>query len=88
VIALGRWKYYRAKLNAYLVDGSYEFTQGDFKGQIMTPPIDRMGSEPGPGWERLHEPPDPKDNVILAVLYRGGVKEALLQNMSPRALAS
>ena len=35
--AEGKWAIFRAREGAYLVNGSYEFTRGDFRGEIATP---------------------------------------------------
>ncbi len=86
VAASGHWKYYRAKLEAYEVNGSYEFTRGDFKGELATPSVDRLSSEPGPGWERLNEPPTLAPNVMMIVLHHGQAKDALLQEMASKPL--
>lgn len=86
VVARGRWKFYRARLEAYEVNGSYEFTHGDFKGQFATPPIDTWSTEPGPGWERLDVPPAISRNAAMIILHHGNTKEALLQEVGPRGL--
>jgi hypothetical protein len=78
ITAHGRWKFYRARLEAYEVNGSYEFTSGDFKGGIATPSIDRLSAEPGPGWERLERPPSEHGALLVFILYCGDAKEALL----------
>lgn len=56
IVVNGKWKFYRAKIEAYEVNGSYEFTKGNFKGQIAIPAIDRFSEEPGPGWDLLDRP--------------------------------
>jgi len=86
VLASGRWKFYRAKLDAYEVNGSYEFTHGDFKGQFATPPIDTWRNEPGPGWELLDGTLTVSGNVAVLVPHSGNAKQALLNAMGPRAL--
>ena len=86
IVASGQWKFYCAKLRAYEVNGSPEFTTGDFKGQIATPSVDRFSSEPGPGWERLKDPPEATANLATIILYSGNAKEALPQALSPRRL--
>jgi hypothetical protein len=88
VVAMGRWKFYRAKLEAYQVNGSYEFTHADFKGEIATPYVDRLGVEPGPGWERIDAPPAAKSNLIMLFLYHGNAKEALVEMVGTKSLAS
>jgi hypothetical protein len=81
VVAMGRWKFYRAKLEAHELNGSYEFTGRDFKGEIAFPWIDRLSSEPGPGWERLDDAPVLHGNYVLAILSGGNTKEALIRSM-------
>lgn len=48
-----QWAAYRARTEAWLVNGSYNFTGGDFKGSLSTPPIDTWNYNPGPGWEPI-----------------------------------
>jgi hypothetical protein len=86
VVITGRWKFYRAKIEAYEVNGSYEFTHGDFKGQLATPAIDRFSSEPGPGWDLLDQPPEPRGNVAIIILHKGNVKDALLESMGQKVI--
>lgn len=50
-----QWAVYRARTEAWLVNGSYNFTGDDFKGSIATPSIDTQSSDPGPGWELISE---------------------------------
>jgi hypothetical protein len=86
VVVTGTWRFYRAKVEAYDVNGSYEFTKGDFKGRLATPPIDRLSTEPGPGWELLDGPPVLVGNVVMIVLFRGNAKEVLSETLGPRSL--
>lgn len=50
-----QWAIFRARTEAWLVNGSYNFTGEDFKGSIATPSIDTWSSDPGPGWEPIPE---------------------------------
>jgi hypothetical protein len=83
---MGRWKFYRAKLEAYEVNGSYEFTGSDFKGEIAGPWVDRLSAEPGPGWQRIEQPPQATPNLAMIILYRGGMKVALRERLGPRRI--
>jgi hypothetical protein len=82
----GRWKFYRARLEAYAVRGSYEFTRGDFKGEVSTPWIDRLGADPGPGWEQIERPPDTPHNAAFFILYKGNAEQALMAAQGPQSL--
>lgn len=53
--AQSQWAIFRARTEAWLVNGSYNFTGEDFKGSIATPSIDTQSSDPGPGWEPIAE---------------------------------
>jgi Restriction endonuclease len=85
---LGQWKFYRGRLEAHRVRGSYEFTHGDLRGEVATPWIDRLGAEPGPGWERVEQPSSSLQNTALIILYKGNAEEALMASLGPQALAS
>lgn len=47
------WAVHRARMEAWLVNDSYSFTDSDFKDSIATPSIDTWNPEPGPGWEPI-----------------------------------
>lgn len=77
----GGWNYYRGKLEAHLIDGSYSFTSKEFIGTKAIPNIEMWGHPPGEGWEPLEFKPDvSKGHSIIAILYKGGVKEALIEH--------
>jgi hypothetical protein len=88
LIAEGKWVIFRAREGAYLVNGSYEFTRGDFKGEIATPGVDMRSPDPGPGWERLDKPPDRPDSLIVFIRYGGDAEEALREAYGPRPLGA
>lgn len=85
VTAFGRWKFYRARLEAFVVNGSYEFTSKDFKGQIATPAIDRFDSEPGPGWEFVEGTPKDRPGIVI-ILFKGNAREVLVETMAHKRL--
>lgn len=47
------WAVHRARMEAWLVNGSYSFIENNFNGNILTPSIDTWNAEPGPGWEPI-----------------------------------
>lgn len=47
------WAVHRARMEAWLVNGSYSFIENNFNGSIATPSIDTWNAEPGPGWEPI-----------------------------------
>ena len=53
----GKWKVYKAKVEAHLLNGSYSFTENSFAGSQTSPSIDMQGSNPGPGWELIADRP-------------------------------
>lgn len=53
LVLISQWMIYRAKVECWLVNGSYSVTEKDFKGSFSTPAIDTWSSHPGPGWERI-----------------------------------
>lgn len=48
-----KYRYYKGKLEAHLVSGSYCFSNGDFKGKQSSPVIDMKSVHPGEGWEEI-----------------------------------
>jgi hypothetical protein len=71
VLASG-WSVYRARAEAWLLNGSYAVTEGAFAGAFSTPWIDRENADPGPGWERIEAAEVDERSVRLVVFcYRG-----------------
>ena len=63
-----RWQFWRSRLEANLIDGSYNVTNGEFIGALRGPAIDLRGASPGPGWESISELPLDGSNMVLCVL--------------------
>ena len=85
VTIMGRWKVYRGKLNAYLINGSYSFTENEFIGSQTTPVIDTQGTSPGPDWELLPERPQ-KDDGVRLIFFGSSVNSILQNNVGPQVL--
>ena len=47
------WVVHRARMDSWLMNGSYSITDENFRGSFATPAIDTWSHEPGPGWERI-----------------------------------
>lgn len=71
------WAIYRARTEAWLVNGSYSFTDQDFKGSISTPSIDTWGPEPGPGWDRIEEDEVQVNNTFRFYRMQGDIEPRL-----------
>jgi hypothetical protein len=78
---IGSWNLYKAKIEAYRLNGSYSFTSGNFKGSLSTPYVDTHGPHPGPGWELVNpEVPITRKNMISFILH-GSDLEAQLREI-------
>lgn len=86
IFAHGKWDFYRARLEAYLLNGSYSFTAEKFVGEIAMPAVDRLSPEPGPGWEAIEAPPAMKPGSVWTVFYESHVKESLLESLSEKTI--
>lgn len=86
--ALGRWKFYRSRLEFVLLEGSYSYSSGDFLGSISSPWVNRFSTHPGPGWEQIEEAPKEITNASLMILYNADNRSALLQQLGQKALGS
>lgn len=71
------WSIYRARTEAWLVNGSYSFTDRDFKGSIATPAIDTWSIEPGEGWEQIDANEVSAGNIIKFYIMLGDVEPTL-----------
>lgn len=73
------WKVYKGSIKAYLVNGSYSFSDNDFVGSQTLPIIDTKGSHPGPGWSIMQKNPSKiENNTAVFILYGGNARETLL----------
>ena len=88
VVAHGTWRFFRAKLEAYLLKGSYSFSTGQYIGEIATPSIDRLSADPGPGWELLDSEPEDLSRSLVMLLYHGAMKEVLLEGLAAKKIAA
>ena len=68
VILVTEWVGYQARTDAFLVSGSYSFTDKDFRGSVATPAVDMHSVHPGPGWE-LIDPNDPPASAGLSTAF-------------------
>ncbi len=76
----GKWRIYRAKLEAHLLNGTYSFTEGQFSGSQTSPWIDRLGPDPGPGWELIDGPPASLQvGTGVVFLFAGDVERQLAE---------
>jgi hypothetical protein len=80
----GHWKKYRARIEATLLNGSYCLNDNSFQGTIFGPSIDTCGEHPGDAWKEIIDIDFTlPENRIVAVLYRGKVKDALKEKLGP-----
>jgi hypothetical protein len=89
IIIRGFWNVYEGRLEAHLLNGSYNFLNDEFLGSLSTPSIDTQSSHPGPGWILLDAPPQ-KTNLKpirgLFIMSGGNAKESLLEKLGPREI--
>lgn len=71
------WTAFRAKLESWLVNGSYSLTDNDFKGRISSPSIDTWSSHPGPGWEQVDSSDLAETRNAISMYFFGGDVEAV-----------
>ena len=78
------WKKYRARLEATLLNGSYCLNDSSFVGSQSGPSLDTQGEHPGEAWTEVTDSDFAiPTNSVLAILYRGNVKEALQKKLGP-----
>ena len=65
---------YKARLEGYLLNGSYSFNEMEFKGEQSFPGIHKHGPNPGRCWKEIDRIPEKKDKTaLIGVLYGGEV---------------
>lgn len=83
------WKEYRGKLKGHLLDGSYSFTTGKFRGSQIFPCIDMRSSIPGSDWELVENPPTKiEPGVGIAILSRGDFHQVALESLELKMLSN
>jgi hypothetical protein len=83
----GKWKIYRAKVEAHLLNGSYSFTEDSFVGSQTSPTIDTQGPNPGPGWELITDRPKTlPPNVGVIILQGGNLREGIQEHFAGKRL--
>jgi hypothetical protein len=84
---LCHWKWYRAILEATLLNGSYCLSDETFRGTIIGPTIDTQGPHPGKDWiEILDRNFSLPANRVTAILYKGDLKSALRESLGTKSL--
>ena len=79
----GDWDIYEATLNGYLFNGSYAFTEKEFKGEQTFPKVDDTGPKPGEYWNKVDSlPTEPDIKLLIGVIYGNAkdVKNHLMSN--------
>lgn len=90
ILIRGHWNIYEARPEAYLLEGSYNFTNEEFIGTQSTPWIDTYNFHPGPGWTLLDKTPIIENVSILVkgviIMQCGKVKESLIEKLGPKVI--
>ena len=80
----GAWDIYKGKLDGFLIDGSYSFTDNKFVGKQCYPSISKHGPNPGLHWKRVKEIPIKiTKSAIVKTLYGG--KVSIRESLQPLA---
>jgi len=74
------WRVFEARLDAWLLNGSYSFTDGRFAGSFSTPAIDRLSAPPGPGWTEIGPSEMRATGNLVCSCASGGDLEAAIQD--------
>lgn len=91
ILIRGLWNIYEGSLKAHLLNGSYNFVTNEFIGSIIGPSIDLQCVSPGAGWMLLKQRPANDSKKFLfkssCILSGGNAREALIHNLSSKAIA-
>ncbi len=66
------WSVYRAKPEAWLLNGSYSFSTEAFAGAFCTPYVDQGSTHPGPGWELIEADAIDESRTRVVIYSHGG----------------
>jgi hypothetical protein len=81
------WDFYEAKLDAYIINGSYSFTEKQFFGKIMSPAIDTWSAAPGAGWSKCPSRPSVHGGHIAFAFMFGDIRKAIRERTGPKEIA-
>jgi len=79
----GDWDFFEATLEGYLLNGTYEFTDGEFHGEQSFPEVHHSGPQPGSHWRGIEALPNDIDKELsIGVLYGStdSIKKHLLNS--------
>lgn len=86
IIIGGSWNVYKGDLKAQLINGSYNFSSGEFKGSVSTPALDIHQLNPGKDWTLLEDLPPfeelskfPLRTMFFKTL--GNIKDVLIERI-------
>lgn len=81
------WRKFKGKIEASLINGSYCFTNGSFRGIQTTPVIDTQSEHPGDQWVEITDKDTyPPENRLISILYHGDVSRALREKLGTKPL--
>lgn len=89
IIIRGYWNIYEGRIEAHLLNGSYNFTSGEFMGSLSTPVVDTYSSHPGPGWTLLKKLPSKSSLRPLRGMFiktGGDAKSALIEQLGSKEI--
>jgi len=66
------WSVYRAKPEAWFLNGAYSFTQQVFAGEMSTPFVDQGSTHPGPGWNLIEADEIDTTRARVLIYSHGG----------------
>jgi len=81
-----RWKKYRARTEATLLQGSYCLTNRTFRGTMIWPSIDTWGATIGDAWQEVDVKDLPNSpNFVLTILSGSDVRSVLREKLGDKA---
>ena len=82
-----RWKWYRARLEATLLNGSYCLSDETFRGTMMGPSIDMRCPHPGEAWTEITDRNFAMPaNRVIVILTEGNLKDTLRESLGSKVL--
>ena len=85
---VGGWKWYGARSEAILLDGSYCLSDGSFRGSLYGPAIDTRGDHPGEAWVEIDAPDVTSTSNMCVAVLQADVKAVLREKFGPKAVGA
>ena len=82
----GLWRFYKARREAHLLNGSYCLSSGEYSGSVAAPMIDMQSSKFSDEWQLVDEPKSLSAIRMMIIKFGSHVAESLRRQLGHRRI--